>query len=113
VGTPEVLSELDRIIEASRPEERPALVVALSARLAALGAQMTASASPERQSAEDEVLAMSEVAKTLGKDEETVRRMGRKGELPTVAVGRRGMGVRRGSLREWIRKRERRSIGTH
>jgi len=42
VATVDVLAELDRLIAEAAPEERCGLVVALSARLAALGAGMVA-----------------------------------------------------------------------
>jgi hypothetical protein len=41
VTTPSVMAELDHLIAEAAPEERPGLIVALSARLAALGAGMT------------------------------------------------------------------------
>lgn len=62
---------------------------------------------------DDDVLPVARVAEKLGKSEDTVRRMIERGELPKVPVGQRGVGVRRGAVREYVRKRERRTIGGH
>lgn len=62
-----VLEALDRLIAESTPEERPALVVQLSARLAQLGAGLTATpeAGPPGESP-DRNLSARETARRLG-----------------------------------------------
>jgi excisionase family DNA binding protein len=49
---------------------------------------------------------MPEVARRLGVTEYQACEMGRRGELPTVAVGERLVRVRAGALEEWIHRRE-------
>lgn len=58
----------------------------------------------------DEVLSLGEVAQLLRLHPDTVRKMAKKGEIPTVILGKRGVGVRRASLRQWQISRERRTF---
>ena len=55
----------------------------------------------------DRLLKMPEVAHVLGITEHQAREMGRRGELPVIAVGERHVRVRAGALTEWITQRER------
>ncbi len=64
--TPEILDALDRLIAESKPEDRPALVVALAARLATLGAGLTSITAPTPAEAPDENLDAQEAAKRTG-----------------------------------------------
>ena len=63
-----VFADLDRLIEESAPEDRPALVVQLAARLAQLGAGLTAPSSelPGDGDTPDRNLSARETARRLG-----------------------------------------------
>jgi excisionase family DNA binding protein len=101
----DLLDALDRTIAATGPEGRPGLVVALAARLAGLGAGMTASpATNHTMCEEDRLLTIPEVANRLGVPEEHARELGRRVELPTVRIGRY-IRVRPEDLRAFIAKR--------
>jgi excisionase family DNA binding protein len=56
----------------------------------------------------DVLVTMEDAAQYLKIDEDTARSMGRTGRLPTVKVGERGVRVRMGALREWVRSAEKR-----
>ena len=62
--TAEVLAELDRVIAAASPAERPALVVQLAARLAAAGAGLVAL--EKGNGVPDEAVDIEEAARRLG-----------------------------------------------
>ena len=58
-------------------------------------------------SRQDRLLTMEQVAERLEIKVGRAREMGRKGQLPTVALGDRGIRVRQRSLEDYIRRRER------
>jgi excisionase family DNA binding protein len=78
---------LDAAIAAAGPQERGGLVVALSARLAALGAGLAQAPQPAAASAPDENVDVEEGARRLGVSVRFVYRHQR--DLPVVRVGRR------------------------
>jgi len=114
VTTPSVMAEVDRLIAEATPGERPGLVVALSARLAALGAQLASSLDEERPQGfeDDSLLTLPEVARLLGESEHFARELGRRGELPLVRLGKRHLRVRPRALQEWIECREDQGLTT-
>jgi len=90
----EQLLDLDAAIAAASQAERPALVVALAARLAALGAGMLQTPAPEDGSP-DRNLSVTEAAARLGMSRGWLYRHG--GELPfVVRLGRRLLFSERG-----------------
>lgn len=95
--------QLDAAIEAATPEEGPGLVVALSARLAALGASLAArTATPVPK--QDANVDVAEAARRLGVSVRYVYRHAQ--ELPAVRMGRRLVFSSRG-LDDYIRRRAR------
>ena len=65
----EILAELDRLIGEAQAEERPALVVELAARVASLGAGLTATTRivlPQREHEEKRLLTAQEAAALAG-----------------------------------------------
>jgi excisionase family DNA binding protein len=82
--------------------------IELALRLQTVGAQHDpgGTAAPDA----DEVLSLEEVARLLRRHPDTVRKMAKRGEIPTVPLGKRALGVRRQSLRQWQIRRERRTI---
>ena len=58
----------------------------------------------------DEVLSLGEVAQLLRLHPDTVRKMAKRGDIPTVALGKRSVGVRREAFKQWTLARERRTF---
>ena len=104
--TEKAMSIRDRV-QAANLEELPAIAAELAEAQAALTLRLHAPRSMPAGSDEDELLEMPEVARTLGICLTLAREQGRRGEIPTVQVGGRGVRVRRGALRDYIRKHER------
>lgn len=97
--------DLDRMVTEAPDEDLPAIVGDLERAKALAYARML---SPKAVvSGDDDLLSMDAVAVELGVSEWNARELGRRGELPTVHVGERGVRVRRGALREYIRRNER------
>jgi excisionase family DNA binding protein len=98
-------AELDRAIAEAAPDERPALALALAARLGALAAGM-ATAAPNRTSShqpKDENLSVEEAARRLGLSKDWIYRNAVK--LPfAVRIGRRLLFSADG-LERWNRQR--------
>ena len=108
-----LLDELDRVISTCDPSELPLLVGRMERGKLIAQTRMAAAITvpaEEKGSEDDEVLPMREVARILGKHVDTTYQMARDGELPIVRLGKRLIGVRRGALRDVIRKRERQTI---
>jgi excisionase family DNA binding protein len=102
------LDEYRREIEAAEVAELPAIIGAHEAAKALAwsrlsGAQPPAPAQPDP----NRLLTMRVVAMRLGIGEWNAREMGRRGEIPTVRVGGKGVRVRESALNEYIRKNER------
>jgi len=99
-------ADLDRIVTEAPEEELPSLVGDLSRAHALAFARLV---TPKATSAtdDDELLTMADVAKALDIGEWNARELGRQGVIPTVHVGERGVRVRRGALRDYIRRNER------
>jgi excisionase family DNA binding protein len=108
--TPEtILAELDRLIGDAAPGERPALALALTARLGALAAGMAATPPAERNDDQpaDENLSVEEAARRLGVSKDWLYRHA--GRLPfAVRIGRRLLFSADGLYR-WNRQRMGRS----
>jgi excisionase family DNA binding protein len=106
-GRSSVLEALDWLIAESAPEERPALVVQLAARLAQLGAGLVA---PTRMREPDEDppdrnLSAQETARRLGVSLPFLYRRAKAGEYPfAVRMGRRVVFSAHG-LAAWSRQR--------
>jgi hypothetical protein len=100
----EVFAELDTVIRDATPEERPRLVVQLSARLAALGAGMATPAKGQESKEQPDLnLDVTEAAKQLGLSESYLYQHSR--ELPfAIKHGRRLLFSSRG-LERWNRQR--------
>jgi hypothetical protein len=82
-----VLADLDEAIAAAPPEDVPALVISLAARLAALGANLTLNA-PQLQERVEQNLSVKEGAARLGVSTRFVYRNAK--TLPfTRRIGRR------------------------
>ena len=101
-----VFEALDEAIRTAAPEERPALALALAARLGALAAGMTVPRRGPDAPEANRLLTMPEVAERLAVTEHQAREMGRRSELPVITVGERFVRVRARSLEDWIRRRE-------
>jgi hypothetical protein len=87
VSLPELLTELDRLIEAAPVHERPGLVVALAARLAQLGAGLVLARPAPGPESPDVNVPAKEAARRLGV---SVDWLYRQQKLPfRVKVGRR------------------------
>lgn len=105
--------DLGALVDAAADRELPQLIGALEAAKATALARLT---SPARRhdvagdAEEARLLGMAEVAKRLGVTEHQARELGRRGELPTVTVGARGVRVSLRALEEWIAARERGSL---
>jgi excisionase family DNA binding protein len=100
---PEDLARLAAEVDAS---DLPAIVGVLAQAQALALARLAARTPEDPTPREDRLLTMPEVARRLGVTEHRAREMGRRGDLPTVTVGHRGVRVRASSLDEWIRRRE-------
>lgn len=98
--------ELIRLLAEADLLQLPALVGALAQAQAAALARLTARTPEGRPETDDRLLTMPEVALRLGVTEHQAREMGRRGELPIIAVGDRFVRVRAGALGDWIRRRE-------
>ncbi len=87
--------------------EIPALLVKLAAAQAGLQARLLMQGVRGRRDEEHEaLLEAKDVAAWLGVKEDYVRDLGRKGEIPTVKIGKY-VRFERDSIREWIaRQRE-------
>jgi helix-turn-helix protein len=86
---PETLfAELDRAIAGAAPEERPALVVQLAARVAALGAGLTVPVNEHKDAAEPRpgMLTYQEAARFLNCSPSYVETLVRQGKLPHVKL---------------------------
>jgi excisionase family DNA binding protein len=92
-------SALEAMLTGAEPGELLSVGTELQARaLAAL-------VRPKSAPADDRLLDMEEVARVLGVPEGQARDLGRRGELPTVLVGRY-VRVRASTLRDWMDARE-------
>jgi hypothetical protein len=101
VDTDAILSDLDRAVASAEPAARPALIVALAARLAALGARMVTPHELVPQPA-DESLDVKEAARRQGVSEDYMYRWK---DCPFRRhTGRRVMWSARGQA-EWFRRR--------
>lgn len=107
--------ELPALAAEATADELPALIGALEAAKAVAYARLVASAqvrgprpveAAAPAAASDHLLTMPAVAENLGITEYNAREMGRRGELPTVRVGKRRVRVRASALAEWVRHRE-------
>jgi hypothetical protein len=90
-----VFADLDALIGEASPPERPALVVGLCARLAALGAVLAQAPPAPAADTPDRNLDVPEIAKRLGMSERYVYRNRKR--LPFIQTeGRRVVGSERG-----------------
>jgi excisionase family DNA binding protein len=107
---PALLDALDDVIREGTPEEIALILGRFE--LARHDAIERVRPQPHqcKTESDEDVLLMPEVARLLHVNEETAREMGRKGKIPTVRRGGRGVGVRRGALREHLRQSERRVL---
>lgn len=96
---------LPDLVRAAAPESLPQIIGALEIAKAAALARLTAPP-PLAAPVKEQLLTMPEVAARLGITEHQTREMGRRGDLPVVAVGDRFVRVRSGALDDWIRRRE-------
>jgi excisionase family DNA binding protein len=97
------------IVRETPTAQLPALIGVLATAQAEAWGRLTAP-SNERRDDGDEVLTASEVGRALGRSEEGVRRLMRSGRIPTVRVGKRSVRVRRGALRDFIRRSEKQAV---
>ena len=100
----EVLAELDGVIASVSPAERGALVIQLSARLAALGAGLAEAGSTEHGET-DRNLDVQQAAERLGMSVAWIYR--NKAKLPCIGLGRRVLFSSRG-LDKHLQRRGRR-----
>lgn len=100
--------DLRGLVEGAPPEALPDLIGDLEAAKARALARLTAPAPsfPASDADDARALSMREVAARLGVSLYTARELGRRGELPVTAVGRRVV-VRESSLRRFLERRER------
>jgi len=80
-----IFAALDEAVRHAAPEERARLVVQLAARLAQLGAGLTA---PPSAVPEDRLLDMPEVARILAIPEDRAYDLGRQHAFPVVTIGK-------------------------
>lgn len=103
VSVADLFSELDKLVSRAEPEERAGLVVALSARVAALAAGILAAAEHTSRATEDpdQNVSVEEAARRLGVSADWVYR----NRLPfKVRIGRRVLCSVHG-LERWSRQR--------
>lgn len=98
-------ADLARLVDEAEDTELPEIVGELEAAKARAYARLMTTR--VHAPAQDALLTMDEVAAQLRMGETIVREMGRRGEIPTVQVGDRGVRVRQSALNEYIRKHER------
>jgi excisionase family DNA binding protein len=103
IGSPVRLSEGKGLIDLDVPvHEIPALLVKLAAAQATLQTRLLTHGERGRKDEDHEaLLEAKDVAAWLGVKEDYVRDLGRKGEIPTVKIGKY-VRFERNSIREWI-----------
>lgn len=103
--TEEALARIDDAIAAASPGERAGLVVALSARIAALGAVLTAPPAAEKPPAEEDVnLDVPEAARRLGISERFLYRHWR--DYPFACREGRKLLFNSGGLADYMHKQQ-------
>jgi len=106
---PGEFAELQARIRECTPEEVPALLGQLEVLRATAWARLLAirerTQVPERGSAPAHCLTMPRAAEQTGININTLREAGRRGQLPTVHIGR-SVYVREESLERWVAARE-------
>lgn len=103
VGSPTPVADVRGMFDLDVPvEEIPALLVKLAAAQTSLQTRLLMHRVQGRDDGEHEtLLEAKDVAAWLGVKEDYVRDLGRKGEIPTVKIGKY-VRFERGSIREWI-----------
>ena len=103
VGSPAPLPDVKGLLALDVPvHEIPALLVKLAATQASLQTRLLMHGVHGRNDREHEtLLEAKDVAAWLGVKEDYVRDLGRKGEIPTVKIGKY-VRFERNSIREWI-----------
>lgn len=104
-GDIDAVEALRRMVAGSPVEELPVLVGAIVEMEETARLRLRSEAVPPGAD-EVQLLTMPEVAERLQIHEETVREMGRRGELPTVQVGRQ-VRVPLSGLKDWVESQER------
>jgi excisionase family DNA binding protein len=103
VGSPTPLPDGKGLLDLDVPvHEIPALLVKLAAAQASLQARLLMRGVQGRENEEHEaLLEAKDVATWLGVKEDYVRDLGRKGQIPTVKIGKY-VRFERNSIRQWI-----------
>lgn len=99
--------DIQALAETAPVNELPELLGRLAHATATAQLRMAESMRPQPADL-DRLVTIREAAEITGREEESLREAGRRGELPIVKVGDTGRGVRvrKGTLLEWHRIRE-------
>ena len=102
----EVLGQVDRLIEETRPEDIPALSMALSARVSVATARLLEALPEPQPVAVNGLLTVAELATRLKIGKARAYELIRQGNLPCIRVGANQIRVSEATLTKWLAQRE-------